>query len=68
MPAKSAAQEHFMEAAYHNPEFASTVGIPKSVAIKFVKGDSDPICDYLEAASRGDHDAMKRHIENFRKD
>lgn len=35
MPAKSAKQKRFMDAAAHNPKFAKAVGIPVSVAKEF---------------------------------
>lgn len=39
MPSKSKAQEKFMQAAAHNPEFAREHRIPQSVAREFVEAD-----------------------------
>lgn len=39
MPSKSKAQERFMQAAAHNPEFAKKAGIPQSVAKEFNSAD-----------------------------
>ena len=39
MPSKSAKQARFMQAAAHNPEFASKAGIPIGVAKEFVSAD-----------------------------
>ena len=37
MPATSAKQKHFMDAAAHNPAFAKAAGVPQSVARDFSK-------------------------------
>ena len=37
MPAKSAAQKRFMDAAAHSPDFAKKAGVPVSVASEFSK-------------------------------
>lgn len=37
MPARTAKQKRFMDAAAHNPEFAKKAGIPSSVAKEFSK-------------------------------
>ena len=37
MPATSAKQKRFMDAAAHNPEFAKAAGVPVSVAKEFSK-------------------------------
>lgn len=39
MPSKSAAQKRLMQAAAHNRSFAKKVGVPMSVAKKFVRAD-----------------------------
>ena len=39
MPSKSAAQKRLMQAAAHNRSFAKKVGVPQSVAKKFVRAD-----------------------------
>lgn len=39
MPSKSPAQKRLMQAAAHNPEFASKVGVPVKVAKEFVSAD-----------------------------
>jgi hypothetical protein len=39
MPSKSKAQRKFMQAAAHNPAFASKAGIPVSVAKEFAAAD-----------------------------
>jgi hypothetical protein len=38
MPAVSAKQERFMQAAANNPKFAKKVGVPTSVGREFTKG------------------------------
>ena len=37
MPAKSAKQKKFMDAAAHNPAFAKKVGVPTKVAKEYSK-------------------------------
>lgn len=39
MPSKSPAQKRLMQAAAHNRAFANKVGVPMSVAKKFVRAD-----------------------------
>jgi hypothetical protein len=39
VPSKSPAQKRLMQAAAHNRSFAKKVGVPMSVAKKFVKAD-----------------------------
>lgn len=39
MPSKSPLQKRTMQAAKHNPAFAKKVGIPQTVARKFVAAD-----------------------------
>jgi hypothetical protein len=39
MPSHSKAQERFMAAAAHNPQFAKKVGVPVSVAREFNRAD-----------------------------
>lgn len=39
MPSKSPAQKRLMQAAAHNKDFAKKVGVPQSVAKKFVAED-----------------------------
>lgn len=39
MPSKSPAQKRLMQAAAHNRAFAKKVGVPMSVAKKFVRSD-----------------------------
>lgn len=39
MPSVSKKQEHFMQAAAHNPKFAKKAGIKQSVAKEFVRED-----------------------------
>lgn len=39
MPSKSPAQARMMAAAAHNPQFASKVGVPQSVAKEYNSAD-----------------------------
>jgi hypothetical protein len=39
MPSKSKKQAKFMQAAAHNPKFASKAGVPQKVAKEFNKAD-----------------------------
>lgn len=41
MPSKSKAQQHLMEWAAHDPEFAKKKGISQSVAKEFVEADEE---------------------------
>jgi hypothetical protein len=39
MPSKSQKQHDMMQAAAHDPDFASTIGVPQKVAREFITAD-----------------------------
>jgi hypothetical protein len=54
MPAKSAKQERFMQAAAHNPKFAKAAGVPQSVGKEFTKsgGGMDKKNPFMEMIAK----------------